>query len=79
VERLNAKLADCLANFNKEEDLMNTGWCKLLATVLVQNGRRMTLIGDERPDLSVEQTSLSGLLTAPTWEHLREKPQDPRT
>jgi hypothetical protein len=62
VEPLNAKLADFLAHYSKEEMVTITvrlapadsGCFRLWAMVLYQGGRRMTLTGKDSPELTLE-------------------------
>jgi hypothetical protein len=61
VEHLNATFAELVAQYSKEEMLaitlglapVESGCYELWATVLMQDGRRMTLSGRESPELTV--------------------------
>jgi hypothetical protein len=56
---------------------LEMGCFGLWVYALAQRNRRATLIGKESPQLSVGQAALSGLISAVTWEHPREKAPDP--
>jgi hypothetical protein len=85
VEPLNAKFADFVAHYGKEELVVITlglatvgsGCFRLWAMFLYQEGPRMTLTGKESHELTKVQTGIAGLLAAPSWEHAREKTPDP--
>jgi hypothetical protein len=67
VEPYNAKFANHSAEYLKTEIFcMTLGCYRIWALVLAQDTRRMTLTGKEAPELTVEQTVLSGLLSALT-------------
>jgi hypothetical protein len=77
MEPLNARLAEVLARYSKEEMLaitlalapIETERCKLWAMVLYQGGRRMILTRREAPEMTKEQAALEGLMAALAWEH----------
>jgi hypothetical protein len=85
VEPFNAKFAEFLAEYSKEEmeDItlslapVESGCFRLWVMVLHQGGRRTTLTRNEAPELTPKQTALVGLVVALTWEHPRRKSPDP--
>jgi hypothetical protein len=85
VERLNAKIADFLADFSKEKLVAITlGLApvemechRLWSLVLHQEGRRMTHAGREGAEGTREQAALAGLFAALRWEHPKERTADP--
>jgi hypothetical protein len=82
---LDAKIADFLADFNKEEVVditlglapVETECYRLWALVLHQAGRRMTHAGREVAEGTDEQTALAGIFAALRWEHPKERSADP--
>jgi hypothetical protein len=84
MEPLNARLAEFLVRYNKEDMLaitlgpapIETERCRLWAMVLYQGGRRMILTGREASEMTKEQTALAGLLAALAWEQTNAKMAD---
>jgi hypothetical protein len=81
VEPLNARIADFLADFDKEETVaithglapIETECYRLWALVLHQAGCKMTYAGRENAEGTKDQTALAGLLAALRWEHPKER------
>jgi hypothetical protein len=77
VEPANAKFAEFLGQFTKEEIVIITlgfvpaesGCWRPWAAVFVQEGRRMALTGKEVPETSDQQIVHTALQGAFTWEH----------
>jgi hypothetical protein len=79
VEPLDAKFADFLDQYSQEEMLaitlglepVESGCFRLWLQVFYQGGRRIALAGEERPEFTLAQTAIAGLLSRLTWPIVR--------